>query len=264
MTKALKSHHRRRKRLGQHFLHDPNIIDRIIRAIAPQPGQRVVEIGPGHGALTVPLIKHLGALDVIEVDRDLASSLDTHCLELGALRIHAVDALNFDICSLAKDSECLRVVGNLPYHISTPLLFHLLRHSACISDMVLMFQKEVVDRLAAEPGSPAYGRLSVMAQYHCSVEPYFTVGPGAFSPPPKVDSAIVRLVPHKEPPVKIYDEAQFSNLVRQAFAHRRKTLRNSLKALLSETQIREAGVDPGVRADTLSLDSFAELANAVK
>ncbi|MCI0400967.1 MAG: 16S rRNA (adenine(1518)-N(6)/adenine(1519)-N(6))-dimethyltransferase RsmA [Gammaproteobacteria bacterium] len=261
---APRSDRRQLKRLGQHFLHDRRIIERIIHAIDPQPSQRVVEIGPGHGALTIPLIKQLGQLDVIELDRNLAASLQTHCAGMGTLRVHTVDALDFDICRLAVNGKPVRVVGNLPYNISTPLLFHLLGRSACIMDMVFMFQKEVVERIAAQPGSRRYGRLSVMAQYHCHVEPLFSIGPGAFSPAPTVDSTLIRLVPHKVPPVKVDDKALFSDLVRQAFAQRRKTLRNALKALLSEMQIREAGVDPGLRAEVLSLDDFALLAKAAR
>lgn len=252
--------HRARKRFGQNFLHDPDIIQRIIRAVNPQPGQRLVEIGPGRGAITLPLLQACGHLEVIELDRDLIEPLARKAAALGELVIHQSDALKFDFAALAK-SEKLRIVGNLPYNISTPLLFHLLAQSSYIQDMHFMLQKEVVGRMAATPGGGEYGRLSVMIQYHCKVEPLFRIGPGAFSPAPKVDSAFVRLTPWAKPPAHVDDYACLSTVVRQAFAQRRKTLRNTLKGLLTETDIQACGSDPSARPETISLQQYAALAN---
>jgi len=255
--------HRARKRFGQNFLHDPGIIQRIVRSIAPQRDNHLVEIGPGLGALTRPLLEAAGALEVVELDRDLVPRLAQELGEHGALRIHQADALEFNFCALAQGDKPLRVVGNLPYNISTPLLFHLLEQSQCISDMHFMLQQEVVDRLAAAPGTAAYGRLGVMVQYRCRVEKLFTVPPGAFQPPPRVYSAVVRLRPYSTPPVAVDDPAQFGRLVARAFSQRRKTLRNTLKGMLDAAVISAAGIDPGRRAETLSLPEFAALANAV-
>ena len=254
--------HTPRKRFGQNFLHDPAIIGRIVQAINPQPGDQLVEIGPGQGAITLPLLQAAGRLDVVELDRDLVGPLADKCRDAGDLKIHNADALSFDFCSLTTDSP-LRVVGNLPYNISTPLLFHLLDQHRCIRDMHFMLQKEVVERMAAQPGSRARGRLSVMLQYRCLVTPLFGIGPGAFSPPPRVESAFVRLQPHGKPPVAVTDEQVFRELVRQAFGQRRKTLRNTLRTLLDADEISAAGIDPGARAETLDLAGFAALANRV-
>ncbi|MDA1107250.1 MAG: 16S rRNA (adenine(1518)-N(6)/adenine(1519)-N(6))-dimethyltransferase RsmA [Proteobacteria bacterium] len=258
-----RSGHTARKRFGQHFLHDRGVIQRIIAAIHPQPGEPLVEIGPGRGALTRDLLRAVGTLDVIELDRDLIEPLRTSCTELGDLRIHQQDALRFDFCALMKNEARLRVIGNLPYNISTPLLFHLLQQAHCIRDMYFMLQNEVVERMAAAPGSRTYGRLSVMIQYRCAVTKLFHVGPGAFTPAPKVDSAVIRMVPHTSPPVVVADEKVFDQVVRAAFAQRRKTLRNGLKELLSDADIRALGIDPGTRAEQLSLQDFAALGNAV-
>jgi 16S rRNA (adenine1518-N6/adenine1519-N6)-dimethyltransferase len=252
--------HRPRKRFGQNFLHDPGIIGKIIAAIDPRPDESLVEIGPGQGAITLPLLKAAGKLTVVELDRDLILPLQTRCREAGELTVHNADALRLDFCGLA-DNTPLRVVGNLPYNISTPLLFHLLDQHHCIQDMHFMLQKEVVDRMSAQPGSRQYGRLSVMLQYRCRVTPLFAIGPGAFNPPPKVDSAFVRLDPYAQPPISVDDESVFATLVRQAFAQRRKTLRNTLREMLDANEIKEAGVDPTARAETLSLNAFAALAN---
>lgn len=255
--------HTPRKRFGQHFLHDPGVIERIVRAIHAQPGQRLVEIGPGLGALTGKLLQAAGALDVVELDRDVIPRLSEHCAGLGILRIHNVDALKFNFAELAGGAR-LRVVGNLPYNISTPLLFHLLDQAACIEDMHFMLQKEVVERMAAQAGEPAYGRLSVMLQYRCRADKLFNVGPGAFTPPPKVDSAVVRLVPHARPPVDVHDERLFARVVSQAFGQRRKVLRNTLKGLLSAEQLSTLGIDPGLRAEVLNLEQFARISNTVR
>ena len=250
-----------RKRFGQHFLHDRGIIDKIVSAIGPQPGERIVEIGPGLGALTCPLLARHGELDVVELDRDVIPRLLENCGDKGELRVHNVDALRFDFAELAG-AKRIRVVGNLPYNISTPLIFHLLESADRIIDMHFLLQKEVVDRLAAAPGSDDYGRLSVMVQYRCRAESLFRVGPGAFSPPPKVDSAVVRLIPFAELPYPAQDEALFARLVNQAFSKRRKTLRNGLKDLLDADGIEAAGIDPGIRPERVSVEEFVRLANA--
>ena len=254
--------HRPRKRFGQNFLHDRATIDRIIQVINPRPGQALVEIGPGRGALTYPLLRAAHALVAVEMDRDLVATLRDGAVEFGELALYQGDALEFDFGALAERArQPLRVVGNLPYNISTPLLFHLFGALPHIRDMHFMLQREVVDRMAAPAGSAAYGRLSVMTQYHCVVERLLVIPPGAFFPPPKVQSAFVRLTPHAEPPVAVDDPLWLSRVVAQAFSQRRKTLRNSLKPLLSEQAILEAQVDPAIRPERLDLDAFARLAN---
>ncbi len=256
--------HRPRRRFGQHFLHDPQIIARIVAAIRPMPSEPLVEIGPGLGALTRPLLQAAGELDVVELDRDLLEPLQARCAGLGGtLRIHQADALTFDFARLRGEGPRLRIAGNLPYNISTPLLFHLLNQAEQIHDLHFMLQREVVERMAAGPGEDAYGRLSVMLQYRCRIEALFTVGPGAFQPPPKVWSAVVRLVPRETFAVTVRDEQRFAEVVRRAFAQRRKTLRNSLQGLLDIDQIKAAGVDPTVRPETLDLAAFAALSDAV-
>ncbi len=252
--------HRARKRFGQNFLHDPGIIGRIIASINPKPGDNLIEIGPGQGAITFPLLNLCQAMQVVELDRDLIAILNETKPADTTLTIHNQDALKTDFCQLAGERPA-RVIGNLPYNISTPLLFHLLTQAQCIEDMHFMLQKEVVDRMAAGPGDNNYGRLSVMLQYHCDVESLFTIGPGAFNPAPKVDSAFVRLIPHAQPPVTINSYRNFEALVKQAFSQRRKTLRNNLKPLLSGDQIAALDIDPGIRAEQLSLAQFARLAN---
>ena len=251
--------HRARKRFGQHFLHDRGIIAKIVRTIGAKSGERVVEIGPGLGALTAPLLEALGRLEVIELDRDVIPLLRERCAGLGDLVVHEGDALRFDFSTLAGNAP-IRLVGNLPYNISTPLLFHLLDHAAVIEDMHFMLQKEVVDRMAAHAGDDAYGRLSVMLAHRCAVEPLFTIGPGAFTPPPKVDSAIVRLVPHREAPFPLPDPARFAAIVNQAFSRRRKTLRNALQGLVTADEIAAAGLDPSARPETVPPEAFARLA----
>jgi 16S rRNA (adenine1518-N6/adenine1519-N6)-dimethyltransferase len=253
--------HLPRKRFGQHFLHDPAVIARIVATIRPRESEAIVEIGPGQGAITVPLLKAAGRLQVIELDRDLIGPLAERCRQAGELTLHNADALQVDFCRLGGIVASLRIVGNLPYNVSTPLLFHLLAQARCISDMHFMLQKEVVDRLAASPGSRQYGRLSVMVQYRCRVTRLFTIGPGAFQPPPRVESAFVRLEPYRELPIAIQDETVLEELVRQAFTQRRKTLRNALRGMLGEEAIREVGIDPSVRAEMLGLGEFAALAN---
>jgi 16S rRNA (adenine1518-N6/adenine1519-N6)-dimethyltransferase len=263
--------HRARKRFGQNFLHDVSIIDRITAAVNPRPEQHLVEIGPGQGALTETLISSGCTLDVIELDRDLVPGLlAAFCVHPG-FKLHNADALDFDYAALlnstppgaSDERPSLRVVGNLPYNISTPLIFKLLQNCAIVEDMHFMLQLEVVERLAASPGTKNWGRLGIMAQYLCRVEHLFDVPPHAFNPPPKVQSAIVRLTPWKESPWPPCNEPQLRALVKAAFAHRRKTLRNNLKELISNTQLEALGIDPGARAETLQLTQFIEITNAL-
>lgn len=255
--------HRARKRFGQNFLHDPNVLRMMVAAIHPQEQDSVVEIGPGQGALTFPLLERLGKMTAVELDRDLIEPLRTQSLLIGELTIHNVDALKFDFSELKPDEGKLRVVGNLPYNISTPLIFHLLDQAEIIQDMHFLLQKEVVDRIAAAPGSKDYGRLSVMVQYQCKAEKLFHVGPGAFKPAPKVDSAFCRLTPKAEPDVAATNPKAFSSLVRQCFMQRRKTLRRILKNQLDEGQFEAAGVNSGSRPEQLSVHDFVKLSNQV-
>ena len=261
ITMSTHSIHKAKKRFGQNFLHDPGVIQRIITCIHPKSDEHLVEIGPGQGAITRELLKCTGRLDAVELDRDLIHPLAVSCADLGELNIYNSDALKFDFSQLALDGRPLRLVGNLPYNISTPILFHLLQYADVIRDMHFMLQKEVVDRMAAGPGSKTYGRLSVMMQAWCQIEALFEIGPGAFKPAPKVDSAIVRLIPYTEPPHTIDDTVYFSRLVTSAFAQRRKTLRNSLGKLMHADQITAAGIDPSLRAERLSLADFVRLSN---
>jgi 16S rRNA (adenine1518-N6/adenine1519-N6)-dimethyltransferase len=251
--------HKARKRFGQNFLVDQSIIARMVRAVDPKPDDHLVEIGPGLGALTRPLLRPAGRLEAVELDRDLVDELRERCKDAGELTVHQGDALRFDFAALRTDERPLRVVGNLPYNVSTPLIFHLLESADAIADMHFTLQKEVVDRLAAKAGEDAYGRLSVMVQYHCRVDWLFDIAPGAFRPIPQVDSAFVRLVPHRQKPVEVPDAAALGRIVTQAFSQRRKTLRNSLKGLLSEADITAAGIDPQERPEQLDLAGFAAL-----
>jgi len=251
--------HTARKRFGQNFLHDHSVIDNILGSIQAKPSEHWVEIGPGMGALTKPLLAKCSRLDVVELDRDLVVLLKDKFGQHGNLQIHSADALRFDFAALAEANEKLRVIGNLPYNISTPLMFHLLDNAYCIQDMHFMLQKEVVDRICAPPGGRQYGRLSVMVQYYCATEHLFDVPPESFDPAPKVTSAIVRLIPHHEPPVDVEDVAKLNRVVTEAFSQRRKTLRNSLKKLISEEQIAALDIDPTLRAETIPLSDFAKL-----
>ncbi|MBI5461777.1 MAG: 16S rRNA (adenine(1518)-N(6)/adenine(1519)-N(6))-dimethyltransferase RsmA [Gammaproteobacteria bacterium] len=250
-----------RKRFGQNFLHDANVIRKILAAIAPQPGQDLLEIGPGQGAITLPLLERCHRLQAVELDRDLLAPLAQAAAPVGELVLHNRDALRTDFCALRSGEQRLRVIGNLPYNISTPLLFHLLDQADCIEDMHFMLQKEVVERMAAAPGTEHYGRLSVMLQYRCAVTPLFNIGPGAFRPPPKVESAFVRLLPYRTPPVAVRDVALFARVVQLAFGQRRKTLRNTLKGILDATDLAALGIDPQIRAEQLALADFARLAD---
>ena len=252
-----------RRRFGQHFLHDPAVIARIIAAIAPRADDALVEIGPGPGALTAPLLALIERLDVVEIDRDLAAALQRQFADRPGLRMHTGDALEFDFAALARErGRRLRVIGNLPYNISTPLLFRLLEVGDHLGDLHFMLQKEVVDRIVAPPGSRQYGRLGVMLAPWVRATKLLDIGPGAFRPPPKVWSALVRLEVLPDPPIWA-TLPQFAAVVTAAFGQRRKTLRNALAGLLSAAQISAAGVDPGARAETLATVQFGHLALAV-
>jgi len=251
--------HVTKKRFGQHFLHDKNILRRIVDSVAPREGDRLVEIGPGEGALTFPLLQAAGKLTTIELDRDLIEPLRARAAGIGELTIVHRDVLSVDFGALAGGGV-LRLVGNLPYNISTPILFHCLDHASAIEDMHFMLQKEVVDRMAAGSGSKTYGRLSVMLQLRCTVEPLFGVPPGAFRPPPKVDSAVVRLVPLAAGQLPNADFATIDRVVRAAFGQRRKTLSNALSNVASAAQISAAGIDPRARAEQLAPGEFVALA----
>ncbi|WP_166424173.1 16S rRNA (adenine(1518)-N(6)/adenine(1519)-N(6))-dimethyltransferase RsmA [Paraglaciecola sp. 20A4] len=253
--------HTARKRFGQNFLHDAYVIDQIVSAINPQVGQNVVEIGPGLGALTEPVCDIIDKLTVVELDRDLAQRLRTHPFIANKLNIIEQDALKYDFSELFSEEQPLRVFGNLPYNISTPLMFHLFSFAHKVQDMHFMLQKEVVNRLAASPGNKSYGRLSVMAQYHCHIMPVIHVPPSAFNPPPKVDSAVVRLMPHKVKPVSVISEESLNKVCAQAFNQRRKTIRNSLKESLTEAQLISLDINPDLRAENLSLAQFGQIAD---
>jgi 16S rRNA (adenine1518-N6/adenine1519-N6)-dimethyltransferase len=249
-----------RKRFGQHFLHDPGIIRRIIDAVAPVPGQSIVEVGPGRGALTFELLKRAKTLRVIEIDRDLALALRSDARAGDGLHVQVGDVLDTDFAALRGGGEPLRVVGNLPYNISTALMFRLLGQRATIADMHFMLQREVVDRMTARPGGKEYGRLTVMLAAYSEVERLFDVGPGAFKPPPRVWSAVVRLRPSPEPRFDIGNDGALRTLVTTAFSHRRKTLRNCLKGMLNPSDIESCGIDPQVRPETLAPAQFGLLA----
>jgi len=253
--------HKARKRFGQNFLTDDHVIDRIVQSIGIQSDDQLVEIGPGQAALTSEILPLVNQLDVIELDRDLITGLEILKSRYPGLTIHNADAMRFDFNQLVRDNKMLRVIGNLPYNISTPLIFNLLAHAAIIKDMHFMLQKEVVERMASEPGSGQFGRLSVMVQYRCKVEKLFIVPAEAFDPRPKVESAIVRLTPYQSLPFIARNEKDLANLVTQAFSQRRKTLRNCLKSLLDEKQIESVGIDPKRRPETLSVEEFVNLAN---
>jgi 16S rRNA (adenine1518-N6/adenine1519-N6)-dimethyltransferase len=253
--------HSPRKRFGQNFLHDHAVIHTILASIHATANEHWVEIGPGQGALTEPLLKKNVRLDLVELDRDLVVLLKNKFSQREHLSIHSADALNFDFSKLVEDQEKLRILGNLPYNISTPLMFHLLSYAFCIKDMHFMLQKEVVDRICASPGSKKYGRLSVMMQYYCAAESLFDVPPESFDPVPKVMSSIVRLVPYQQPPVQVDDVRCLNQTVTQAFSQRRKTLRNSLKKLITEGDLIALDIDPTIRAELLTLSDFARLSN---
>jgi 16S rRNA (adenine1518-N6/adenine1519-N6)-dimethyltransferase len=246
--------HRPRKRFGQHFLADPGVIDAIVQAIDPQPDDTIVEIGPGQGAITEPLARSAGQLHCIELDRDLAAALRHRFGASKNVAIHAADALSFDFCELG---DSLRIVGNLPYNISTPFLFHMIDCCDCIADMHFMLQKEVVDRMTAGPGTKAYGRLGIMLGCHLAAETLFDVDPQCFNPPPAVVSAVVRLTPLGSARPVIDDEKLLSRLVATALSQRR----NAMKTLLGEDELRLLGIDPGLRPESLAIADYVALAN---
>ncbi|MEQ9545352.1 MAG: 16S rRNA (adenine(1518)-N(6)/adenine(1519)-N(6))-dimethyltransferase RsmA [Marinobacter sp.] len=252
--------HQARKRFGQNFLHDPGVIERIIRAINPKPEDAIVEIGPGLGAITEEILAVNPALQVVELDRDLIPVLRTKFFNYPDFRIHEADALKFDFSQLAGDKP-LRIIGNLPYNISTPLIFHLLSYSGVVQDMHFMLQKEVVQRMAAVPGDNNYGRLGIMTQYFCKVQPLFEVSAGAFRPAPKVDSAIVRMVPHTTLPHPAKDLGTLQSVVRTAFNARRKTLRKALAGLVTVEQLQGLGINDGLRPENLGLSDYVAIAD---
>lgn len=254
--------HRARKRFGQNFLQDQAVINRILEVIDPSTDDNLVEIGPGQGAITTLLLDKSKKIHAVELDRDLIPLLEKKCGAHGDITIHNVDALKFDFKSLAGDQK-IRLVGNLPYNISTPILFHLLSQQYAIKDMHFMLQKEVVERMAASPGSKTRGRLSVMIQAQCAVTSLFTIPPTAFDPAPKVDSAFVRLEPFEKPRFEINDMQVFAKLVKQAFSQKRKTLRNNLKKWITDAQFETAAIQPGLRAEALQTEDFARLSNLV-
>ena len=255
--------HQAKKRFGQNFLHNDAIISKIVDAINPEPGENLLEIGPGLGALTEPVVERAGALSVVELDRDLAHRLKHHPFLAPKLTIYEQDALKFDFGQLATKDKPLRIFGNLPYNISTPLIFHLLTFKEHIQDMHFMLQKEVVERMASGPDSKAFGRLSIMTQYQCQVIPVMEIGPEAFQPPPKVDSAIVRLVPKRsiENPVK--DLSVLNTVCLTAFNQRRKTIRNSFKKLVNAEQLESLGINASLRPENLSINDYISIANFI-
>jgi 16S rRNA (adenine1518-N6/adenine1519-N6)-dimethyltransferase len=260
-SRFLRVSHTPRKRFGQHFLADPDVVLAIVRAIAPQAGDAMVEIGPGLGAITGPLLAHLDHLHAVEIDRDVIATLRRRH-EAKRLTVHEGDALAFDFGALAETcGGRMRVVGNLPYNISTPLLFHLAGFAERIIDCHFMLQKEVVERMVASPGGRDYGRLSVMLQYRFSMEHLFDVAPEAFDPPPRVDSAIVRMRPRPADERDAKDERLLGEIVTQAFGQRRKVLRNTLKGRADAAQMEAVGIDPAARAEAVPLAAFVALAN---
>lgn len=262
MNSRVHQGHFARKRFGQNFLTDQFVIDSIVSAIHPMLGEAVVEIGPGLAALTEPVASRLDSMTVIELDRDLATRLENNPKFQGKLRVIQSDAMKINFGELSEElGQPLRVFGNLPYNISTPLMFHLFTYTNAIKDMHFMLQKEVVNRLVAGPNSKAYGRLTVMAQYYCNVIPVLEVPPESFTPAPKVESAVVRLVPHEVIPYPVPDIRILSRLTTDAFNQRRKTVRNSLGHLFTSEQMTELGLDLSMRAENISVEQFCKLAN---
>ena len=251
-----------RKSLGQNFLQDPNIINKIVAGLAIKNTDTVVEIGPGRGALTELIIPQAGHTHLIEFDRDLIEYWQQRAESIDNLTVHGVDVMQFDLQTIIQSSDTkLKVIGNLPYNISSPVLFHLMRYADFIEHQVVMLQKEVVERMASQEGSKQYGRLSVMLQQRYQIENLFKVPPTAFFPPPKVDSAIARLTPLQKVVHPVANQNDFEKVVKQAFSMRRKTLRNTLKGLLDSEQIEALDINPSARAETLNVASFAALSN---
>lgn len=253
--------HRARKRFGQNFLQDPHIIQSIVKAIAPRENDTVIEIGPGMGAMTLPLAEHLAQIFAIEIDRDLQAFLRAQVRLIDKLTLIESDALRVDFSQWGKE---IRVVGNLPYNISTPLILHLLHYCDVISDMHFMLQKELVERMAAQPGCKAFGRLSVICQYYCSVEHLFDVPPESFDPAPKVHSAIVRLMPHQEAPFEKVPHKALEAITAKGFSMRRKTLANNLKGVISADHLCAMGIDPKLRPEAIGIDDWVALAQAAQ
>lgn len=263
MNKRVHQGHFARKRFGQNFLQDDSVIENIVAAIQPKNDQALVEIGPGLAALTLPVSDRIDHLTVIEIDRDLAARLIENPFLKNKLTVIEQDAMTIDFTALSKKlGQPLRVFGNLPYNISTPLMFHLFEYTHAISDMHFMLQKEVVNRLVAAPNSKTYGRLSVMAQYYCQIIPVLEVPPSAFKPAPKVDSAVVKLIPHKNIPYPVEDIKSLSRITTAAFNQRRKTIRNSLEHFFNVEQLTKLNINLDLRAENLSLQQYCELANA--
>ena len=260
MTDNVHLGHRARKRFGQNFLHDPQVIGRIVKAIAPKPDDILVEIGPGLGAITEPVAEAAGHLTVIELDRDLAERLQQHPTLASKLTVHQADAMKFDFTSLAVTGKKLKIFGNLPYNISTPLLFHLFQYADLIENMHFMLQKEVVQRMTASHGSKAFGRLSVMTQYYCNAMPVVEVGPGAFKPAPKVDSAVVRLLPKPIAERAAVTAETLNRVCLEAFNQRRKTIRNCFSNFATAEQLEQLGLNPKLRPEQLSVADFVHLA----
>lgn len=262
MANNVQQGHRARKRFGQNFLNDDHVINQIVTAIDPHQGEVLVEIGPGLGAITEPVCERVDHLNVVELDRDLAERLRNHATIADKLSVHEADAMQFDFATLFEDGKKVKVFGNLPYNISTPLLFHLFTFCDVFETMHFMLQKEVVQRMAAGPGSKTYGKLSIMTQLYCQVIPVIEIGPEAFTPPPKVDSAVVRLVPRPYPK-ECKSIPTLNQVCAAAFNQRRKTLRNGLKEIISAEQLEALGVNPTIRPEQVHMDQFIDIANWV-
>lgn len=259
-AKGIHHGHKARKRFGQNFLTDEDIIERIVRAIAPKVGDNILEIGPGLGAITEPVAELTDQLNVVELDKDLAERLQTHPFIGKKLNIYQADALKFDFAQVMNKDKPMKVFGNLPYNISTPLLFHLYEYLDDIENMHFMLQKEVVNRMCAAPNSKAFGRLSVMTQYYCRAVPVTEVPPSSFVPPPKVDSAVIRLIPKSYEERHQVNPATLNHVCLEAFNQRRKTLRNSLQNIATAEDIVGLGIDPTLRAENLSLNEYIKIA----
>ena len=249
-----------KKRYGQHFLHDQNILLKICRSINPLKQDHVIEIGPGQGVLTQHIVNKVQRLDLIEIDQDLVKHLNQH-FQQANLFIHHADILKFELGTLIKKNQTVRVIGNLPYNISTPILFKLCQHASNIQDMMFLLQKEVVARMCAQPNCKEYGRLSIMIQYFCEVKRLMDVPAGAFTPPPKVKSSTVSLKPYKISPHPARDFAHFEMLVRTAFCHRRKTIHNALKGVIDTSKLNLIDINPSHRPENLSLDDYVRISN---
>ncbi|SBT81936.1 Ribosomal RNA small subunit methyltransferase A [secondary endosymbiont of Trabutina mannipara] len=264
MNKCIYQGHLVRQRFGQHFLYDSNIIDAIVTAIAPEPSQAIVEIGPGLGALTIPVVKRVYNMTVIELDRNLVARLANNYFLNYRLNIVQADAMKIDFAKLsAKLGQSLRIFGNLPYNISTQLIFKLFNYTSAIIDMHFMLQKEVVNRMVAVPNSKSYGRLSVMSQYFCKIIPVLEVPPTSFKPEPKVNSMVVKLIPYTKLPFPVIDLNKLTTLTKVAFNQRRKTIRNSLINLFSTQQLEKHGINATLRAENLSIEHYSQLANVL-